>query len=194
MRKVFILFVLGSAFLFPCFPQNMLMLGGEYNLFKPGFWGAGAGFNLKLFDEYIQNDFMVYFGNISAKEALIIDDDETEDDIPDRSEPGDSPRKFLIYIRDSLFFTLEWKWVGLRTGLFASLGAYNIANFPKVDLFLNPGGFVGISIMPKSLISATIDLCPGYAMAFNLNDGIVVHETGFSLSVALAVRLNLDKL
>ena len=179
MRKACFLFIFGMFFLLPCFSQNMLLAGGEYNFFKPEFWSAGAGFNMKLFNDYMQNDFMINGGRIRAKEP----------------ETGDYHQKFLFSLRDSLYFSLEGEWVGLRMGVFASFGVYDIVDFPKVyDLFLNGGGFAGVSILPKSMISVTVDICPGYASAFRYDEKAAKNEAGFSLSVFLSLRLNIDKL
>ena len=193
MKKVCFLLILGTVSLAPCFSQNMLMLGGEYNFFKPQLWGAGLGFNLKLFNEYIQNDLTVNFGNLWAKEAIVeIESEETETVI---TEGGDVRKRFFFSLRDSLYFTLEGDWVGLRAGIFASLGLYQIVEFPTAyDLFANGGAFAGIVILPKSLFSVALDLCPGYLIAFRFKEGVSKNDEGFSLSLSLSIRFNLDKL
>ena len=184
MKKVCFLFILGTVLLPSCFSQNMIILGGEYNIFKPEFWGAGAGFNTKLFNEYIQNDLTVNFGGIRVKDAQ-----------NDNTEPGGNPFKSVFYIKDNFYFSLDGKWLGLRAGIFASLGVYGIPKFPTVyDLFFNPGGFAGICILPKSQVSVTLDICPGYSAAFRLGEGMALNDSGFSLSLSLGIRFNIDKL
>ena len=180
MKKIFLPLVLGTVFLFPCFAQNVLILGGEYNFFKPEFWSTGAGFNLKLFNNYIQNDLLLGFGSIKAEEP----------------GTGGRPPKFLFSLQDSLYFALDGKYAGLRAGIFASFGTYGIHDFfTSYDLFLNPGGFMGFSILPQSLISVTIDLRAGYAIAFRIKEkGPDINETGFSLSPCVGIRFNIDKL
>jgi len=202
MKKIFPLLILLAVFAAPCFSQNMFLLGGQYNLTKPQFWGAGLGFNLKLFKEYLQNDLTANVGGIWAKEAAIKEPetDETEIDEPetngmeiDGTETA-AKMKFLFYVKDNFYFSLDWKWVGLRAGVFASFGVYGIPDFPKVwDLFFNAGGFVGICILPQSLISITVDVCPGYAMAFRFDKGMATNEDGFSLPLSVGIRFNLDK-
>ena len=202
MRKTCFFFILGVVLITPCFSQNMLFLGGEYNLNSPVFWSAGAGFNFKLFNNYIQNDFMLNFGSIWAKEAQTKEQEEEDDtnksirqQVSFPAQPGKYPMKFLFYLRDSLFFSFDWRWVGLRTGIFGSFGLYDIPDFPTVyDLFFNGGLFAGITIMPKSLISVALDFCPGYAVALRFDKGPAINESGFSLSPSLTIRLNLDKL
>jgi hypothetical protein len=162
----------------------MLILGGEYNLFSPELWNAGVGFNMKVFDDYIQNDCLLTFGGIQAKPVKA-------------EEPGsDDPQmKFLLSVRDNIYFTLEGKWVGLRAGAFASFGIYDIPDNTKVyDLFFNGGGLVGICVLPQSLVSVTIDVCPAYKVAFRINEGIAENESGFSLGLFLGIRFNFDKL
>ena len=195
MKKLCIFFILGFVFLFPCFSQNVLMLGGEFNFLEPRFFGAGPGFNLKLFNEYIQNDFTVNFGGIWAKAAIVEIESEGEEAQLIQIEGGETQFNLLFYLRDSLYFTLEWNWVGIRTGIFASLGAYQVVEFPTAyDFFGNGGAFAGIIILPKSLFSVTLDVCPGYAIAFRFKEGLSENDKGFSLSLALGIRFNFDKL
>jgi hypothetical protein len=156
----------------------MLILGGEYNLFSPEVWNAGVGFNIKVFDDYIQNDCLLTFGGIQAKPA------EAEE-----PEPGKPPMKFLLSVRDNIYFTIDGKWVGLRAGGFASFGIYGIH-----DLFFNGGGLVGICVLPQSLVSVTLDLCPAYKVAFRVNKGVTKNESGFSLGLFVGIRFNIDKL
>jgi hypothetical protein len=182
MRKTFFLFTMGTFFLFPCFSQNMIILGGEYNFIKPQFWSAGLGFNFIVLNEHLQNDFTVNFGGILPKEINTADD----------------PRqKFLFSIRDGFYFSWDWKWVGLRAGVFASWGIYDIDGSSKTcDMSFIPGGFVGLSLFPKSLFSVVIDVCPGYLFLFRINEGFSFskNESGFSLPLFLGIRFNMDKL
>ena len=196
MKKAFIFFFLGAVFLPLCFSQNMLMLSGEYSFFKPQFWGAGIGFNMKYFNEYIQNDLTLNFGSIWAKDVPVEEEESDEDRPPVvQVESLGSSMRFVFYLRDNLYFALEGDWVGLRAGVFASLGVYNIIELPmSYDMLFNGGGFAGITILPKSLISVALDLCPGYLVAFRLKDGISKNQEGFSLSLALSIRFNFDKL
>ena len=205
MKKCCFLFIIGAVFLSPCFSQNMVMLSGEYNLFKPPLWGAGIGYNMRLWDTYVYNDLLAYFGLIQAREPYILESFITEKVTDDEgnevdetqsifTEYEDFPHQFFFSIRDNLYFALDWKWVGLRAGIFASLGVYHFSDFPRLHLFVIPGGFAGISILPKSLISVTLDISPGYIFAFGFGeDGAALYDTGLYLSVALGVRLNLDK-
>jgi len=173
MKKIILLCVLGAAFIFPCFSQNMFLLGGEYNFLKPQFFSAGLGFNFKLFNEYIQNDFTVNSGGIWIKDI----------------------ESFLFSIRDSLYFSMDWKWVGLRAGVFTLLGVYGVTDSAKAwDMAFNPGVFAGVCLFPKSLFSVVIDVCPGYMVAFRLSEEMAENGGGFSLPVYLGVRFNLDKL
>jgi len=214
MKKTLLLFTIfalwGMVFITPCFSQNMLILGGEYNLSSPEFWGIGVGFNMKLFNEYIQNDFMVNLGAIRAKEAVIEqipEDDEqgTEENeqrtgnreqrIENNEQLAIGQAKLLFSVSDKLYFSRDGKWVGLRAGVFASVGVYGIYDFPKTwDLFANAGGFAGVTILPQSFVSINLDLCPGYAVAFRFDDGFTENEAGFSLGLFLGIRFNLDKL
>jgi hypothetical protein len=208
MRKTFFLCILGAGFLFPCFSQNMFLVGGEYNFLRPQFWCAGLGFNFKLLNEYLQNDFLVNFGGVWVKEIETAEPsnetDETDDSPPNartdmEMKTGDKTNdpllKFLFSLKDSFYFTLDGKWVGLRAGVFASFGVYGIPDFPKSwDLLFNPGGFVGISLFPKSLVSVVIDVCPGYIIIFRIDDGFNKNEAGFSMPLFLGIRFNIDKL
>jgi hypothetical protein len=158
----------------------MLLLDGEYNFFKQEFWNVGAGFNMKLINQYVQNDFMLGFGGLRVKET----------------ESGEeSLLKFIFSLKDSFYFSLDGKWIGLRLGVFASIGIYDIPDFKKrCDMFFNAGGFAGICILPRSLISVTVDLRPGYAIAFRIGEELSVNKAGFSLSPSVSIRFNFDKL
>ena len=167
---------------------------------KPMFWGAGVGFNLKLFNDYIQNDLMLNFGSINAEEAIIDESSDNEDSrffsrsTGDGTGTGEAAMNFLFYFRDKLYFSLDWKWVGLRAGISAALGVYGIPDFPTVwDLFINAGGLVGVCILPHSLVSITLDFCPGYTLAFRFS-GFNKNDAGLSFPLFLGVRFNLDKL
>jgi len=193
-QRALLLFILGMVFAPACFSQNMLLLGGNYNLMrKPEIWSAGLGFNLKLYKEIVQNDFLINFGGIQAK-VLIKDTDETEQVQPVQQIESDDQMKFLYSVRDNLFFNLEGRWFGIRAGAFASFGLYGIRNSLKAyDLFFNAGGMAGICILPKALISITLDASPGYAIAFSYAEGFGINEKGFSLPLSLNIRVNLDK-
>jgi len=183
VRKFFFPFILGTVFLFPCFSQNMLLLGGEYNFLKPQFFGAGPGFNFKLFNEYIQNDFTINFGGLWIK------------DVEDNDANGEPGMKFLFTIRDGFYFSFDWKLVGVRAGVFALLGVYGITDSAKSwDMVCNPGGFAGVCLFPKSLVSVVVDVCPGYLIAFRASENTAENDAGFSLPVYLGIRFNLDKL
>jgi hypothetical protein len=161
----------------------MLLLDGEYNFFKPKFWNVGAGFNMKLINQYFQNDFMLGFGGIRVEEIIT-------------GEPqGEERQKFIFSIKDSFYFSLDGKWIGLRVGVFASIGIYDVPDFKKrCDMFFNAGGFAGICILPRSLVSVTVDLRPGYAIAFRIGEERSINEAGFSLSPSVGIRFNFDKL
>ncbi|MDR2483030.1 MAG: hypothetical protein LBD08_05290 [Treponema sp.] len=179
-RKAVLLLILSLAVTGAVFSQNMLILGGEYNPLSPGFWSVGAGFNLELFNEYIQDDLMFNFGGVTAL-----------------NEQGERPPRFIFSIKDSVYFSLDWDWIGLRAGITASAGLYQHPEFPeKAALLFSAGGFAGLCVLPRSPISITVDLCPGYAAAFHVTDkpDAALDEPGFILPVALGIRLNLDKL
>jgi hypothetical protein len=179
VKKFLLLFIMGMVFLFPCFSQNMLILGGEYNpFFGPEYWNAGAAFNLQIKSQYLQNEFMVNFGGTKAEDKT-----------------GSPAQKFSLSFRDNLFLSLNWKWVGLRLGVLASLGIYDFSDIPDTfNLLLYPGAFAGICILPQSLISVTLDVCPGYALHIHWSDELTLARKGFILPLSLGIRLNLDKL
>ena len=194
MRKAWILFMFSIVFLYPCFSQNMLILGGEYNILQPDFWNASIGFNQKIINRYIQNDILLNFGSITAKNIEFIETEDEDSGII-RAEQISYPQKFIFSVRDNLFFSLDGRWIGLRAGIFALLGINGIPDFPTAyNMFLNTGGFAGIWILPKSLVSVTLDISPGYALAFRLSEGPYIHEGGFSLPLSLGIRFNFDKL
>jgi hypothetical protein len=177
--------LLGLAFLPDCFSQNVLIAGGEVNPLKPVFWGANAGFNFEILSKYLQNDFLLSFGGIHAGSGA----EETQEE----PEPG----KFLFALKDNLYVSLNGEILGLRIGVSASFGMYDIPEYPKMyDLFFNAAGLIGIGIFPQSLISITVDICPGYVLAFRVTDAPsgAVNDSGFMLPIALGLRLNLDKL
>jgi hypothetical protein len=175
----------------------MLLLGGDYNLMsKPEVWNVGLGFNLKLYEEFVQNDFIVNFGGIRARYAEK-KTDETESMEPiESNKPDDSaiPMKFLFSVKDNLYYNKEWRWIGLRAGIFASFGLYGIRDSSKVyDLFFSAGGLAGICVLPKALISVMLDISPGYTMAFGNDGGPRIYEAGFSLPLSFYIRFNFDK-
>jgi hypothetical protein len=170
-----------TGFLLPCFSQNMFLLGVEYNILRPQFWDAGLGFNFMILNERLQNDFLITFGGIWAKDV------ETKTNAP--------RQRFAFSLRDSIYFSLDGRWAGFRAGIFASFGVFGVYDFPSIwDLVFNPGGFAGISLFPKSLVSMVIDICPGYVITFRINDGLAKNEAGFSLPLFLGLRFNMDKL
>ena len=178
MRRGFFLFIFGVALFTPCFSQNMLLLGSEFNVTKPEFWNVGIGFNLIVINEYFQNDVMMNFGRIRTKDADVCEKD-----------------NFLFSLADKFYFSVNGAIAGFRAGVFAALGMYDIVDFPTVyDMFFNTGGFVGVALFPRSLFSLTADISPGYAMAFRLSDGPYINEAGFSLSLSFGLRFNFDKL
>jgi hypothetical protein len=157
----------------------MLIAGGEYNPFNPPFWNGNIGFNLELFNVHVQDELVFGFGGITVKD-----------------ERDERPQKLLFSVRDNFFYSLDGEFIGLRAGISAAFGAYDITGLPKVfDLFFSAAGLVGICVLPKSLISITLDICPGYAMAFRIKDtpDISDNEMGFMLPIALGIRLNMDK-
>ena len=173
MRRGFFLFIFGVVLLSPCFSQNMFLLGSELNVTKPEFWNVGIGFNMIVFNENFQNDVMINFGRIRTKDAEVCDKE-----------------NFLFSLIDRFYFSLDGNVAGLRAGVFAAFGMYDI----DPDMFFNAGGFVGIALFPQSLVSFTADISPGYAMAFRLGKEQYINEAGFSLSLSFGLRLNFDKL
>jgi len=173
--------ILGIALAPSCFSQNMLLLGGDYNLMgKPEVWNVGLGFNLKLYEEFVQNDFFINFGGIRARDA--------------GNEEAASPLKFLFSVKDNLFLNKEWRWIGLRAGVFASFGFYGIRDSFKIyDMLFSTGGLAGICVLPKALISVLLDVSPGYTIAFGNDGGLRIYEAGFSLPLFLCIRINFDK-
>jgi hypothetical protein len=180
MKKILLLLVFSITALPDCFSQNMLIIGGEYNPFDPGFWNGSIGFNLELFNVHIQDELLLSFGGITAKD--------------DRDE---RPQKLLFSVRDNFLYSLDGEFIGLRAGISAAFGGYDVTGLPEgIDLFFSAAGFAGVCILPKSLISITLDICPGYAIAFRITGapGISGNELGFMLPIALGIRLNMDKL
>jgi len=179
---------MAAAFSPVCFSQNMFVLGGEYNFTNPQFWGVGIGFNLKIYKEYFQNDLSINFGGIRANDP--------EQNMWAHETKDAAEQKFLFYVKDNFYFSLDWKWFGLRAGVFVSLGLYDIYdNYSAADMLFNGGGFAGICLLPKSLFSLTIDVCPGYAMAFFVREKEAGFKVGgFSLPLTVGIRFNLDKL
>jgi len=180
----------------------MFLLGGEYNLLGQQFWNVGLGFNLKLINEYFQNDFMINGGFISAKDIVMVDappEADAKDDAPKQvMATGDLRTRFLFSLKDSFYFSYDWKWIGVRAGVFASLGVYGVSDSGKsFNMSFNPGGFAGVCLFPRSIVSAFIDLCPGYLVVFRLSgsdsDSLFKNEAGFSLPLAAGIRINLDK-
>ena len=179
MKKVFFLFIFSAVLFSPCYSQNMLLLGGEFNVTKPEFWNVGVGFNMIVINEYFQNDVMIQFGGVRAEDK----------------ETGDHKENFLFSVMDRFYFSLDGNTIGFRAGVFTALGIYDIVDFTSAyDMFFNTGGFVGISLFPRSLLSLTADISPGYAIAFRMSEGPYINEAGFSLSLSLGIRLNFDKL
>jgi hypothetical protein len=180
MKKIPLLFIFGLVILPDCFSQNMLIIGGEYNPFKPAFWDSNIGFNIEVLDQHIQNDILFAFGGIWA-----------------RNEEEKRPQKFLFSLKDKIFYSLDGRYVGLRAGVSAAFGIYDLSEFPqRTDLFFSAGGFAGICIFPHSPFSVTLDVCPGYALAFYVTDapGASVNDSGFMLPISLGLRFNIDKL
>jgi hypothetical protein len=180
MKKILLLLIFGIMVLTDCFSQNMLIIGGEYNHFNPSFWNGSIGFNIELFNEHIQDELLLTFGSITAKNGI------------DKKEP-----RFIFSVKDNLFYSLDGKFAGLRAGVTASFGIYDVPVFPKsFDFFLSGAGLVGICILPRSLISITLDVCPGYAIPFNFTDKFQFsgNDLGFMMPVTLGIRLNIDKL
>ena len=197
MKKAALCFLMGTVFLPLCFSQNMPIISGDYNIYKPDFWTVGAGFNIKLFKEIIQNDLSVNFGSMTARRIEIIEtkiDDENGEEQIISTEVIDYPQKFLFSIKDNIYFTLEGKFIGIRAGASASIGIYGIKLPGQYDLFFNIGGLAGLSLFSKALISVTLDVLPGYAVAFRILDGVSKNEDGFALAVSVGIRLNFDKL
>jgi len=180
MKKILLLFIFGITALPNCFSQNMLIIGGEYNHFSPVFWNASIGFNLELINEHIQDELLFTLGGITVKNT---------------KEEG--PQKFLFSVKDNIFYSLDGRFIGLRSGITASFGIYDVPIVPRsFDFFFSAAALVGICILPKSLISVTLDVCPGYAMAFNYTVPFEFsgNESGFMLPLTLGIRLNIDKL
>ena len=218
MKKWLFLIFFMAAVLPASFAQNMLIVGGDFNPLRPGFWGGRLGFNLKLVDEYIQNDLFLSVGGIKAK--MRPEEPEPEEEIPDEPDeetdgddkPEEKPEKkaqyntgsqtgagesyhFFFAVKDALYFSLEGKYLGLRAGVTAALGAY-FPNFPSYEFFIYGAGFAGISLFPKSLISLTVDICPGYIVAFHIKEipNLALSDSGFVLPISVGIRFNIDKL
>ncbi|MDR0539516.1 MAG: hypothetical protein LBG74_03280, partial [Spirochaetaceae bacterium] len=159
-----------------------LIAGSEYNIYKkPQFWDCYAGFNLELFSEHLQNDFLLSFGHITSHSA---------------QEEGAKDR-FMFRFKDNIYFSYDFKLIGFRAGISASLGIYDVPDFPAAwDLFFSAATFAGICIFPKAFIAVTVDVLPGYALAFRVTNtpGASINESGFMLPVSVGLRFNLDKL
>ena len=150
----------------------------------------------------MQNDFIVNFGGIRARYAeKKPDETEPTESIEliqsiESNEPDDSaiPMKFLFSVKDNLYCTKEWKWIGLRAGIFASFGVYGIYDSLTVyDLFFSIGGLAGICFLPRALISITLDIFPGYALTFGNVGKPGIYEAGFTLPLSFCIRFNFDK-
>ncbi|GHV22691.1 hypothetical protein FACS189494_09850 [Spirochaetia bacterium] len=176
MKRLFVIAVFLFAVSDGCFAQNVMMIGGEYNYREAGYWDAGFGFNFMLLNEHLQDEIMINFGAIQLKKP--------------NAEPKDY---FLINIKDSLFFALNWKVIGLRIGGTLSIGAYAE---DVGDFFFSVGGLAGLHIFPKSLISLSVDVCPSYSLRFFVSPEFKGSflDGGFALPVAAILRLNLDRL
>ena len=196
MKKTFFIFLFSILFLSPLFCQNMLLFGTEHNIYNsPGFWTAGTGFNMKLINDYFQNDLMFNGGQIRAKKEFVreIVNAEGEKQII-RSDTDEYTDKFLFTVKDNFYLAYDWKWIGLRAGVFASIGIYDVPDFPHLwDFFFNTGGFGGVCFFPKSLFALAVDAGPGYSVAFRLGDGPQTRESGFSLVISLSLRINFDR-
>jgi hypothetical protein len=176
MKKLALLLFCGMAMLPACFSQNMLIIGGEYNPLTPLFWDGNMGFNIKT-NEYMQNEMLLGAGVISS-----------------RDENGEDPEKMLFAFRDNFFFSLEGRYLGLRAGVSGALGVFDVLAMPgKISVFVNLTGLVGLWILPRSLISVVVDICPGYGLTFFIPDGFISNSR-FVLPIALSLRLNIDKL
>jgi hypothetical protein len=164
------------------FSQNVLMVGGDVNPFKPSHWSAGIGFNLGIVGDYIQNDTFLNFGGFS--EALF----------KDTLRAQHTPRwDFLVSVKDNVYFSYELPFIGFRVGVSAGFGAYS-ADFG--DCLFTIGGLAGVVILPKSPVSVVIDVNPSFGVAFNLSNNHPYFAqfitNGFSMPISLALRINLD--
>ncbi|MFP3040554.1 hypothetical protein LQZ19_01920 [Treponema primitia] len=178
MKKTMFLLILGLAFLTKSHPQNMLMIGGDYNIMKPGFWGAGIGFNIRLFNNYLQNDALLMIGNVFLQDT-----------------DGKEEEKYLFYAKDNFYFSKEWKYIGLRAGAAVSLGIYENPDFPEtIPLFLNAAVFAGLCFFPEALVSVTMDICPGHIFLFDILPSPSGNDSAFSMPVSISIRINLDRI
>jgi hypothetical protein len=148
-------------------------------MYKPVFWDGMIGFNY-MFTEHIHDDFLLSLGKATIQ----------------NDEHNDSTEKFVFSVKDNVFYSLNSKYIGLRLGAFVSVGVYGLSEIP--DLFLSAGGLAGVWFFPKSLISLTVDVSPGYAWAlgFDTKDipGSTLHDGGFILPIALNLHINFDKI
>jgi hypothetical protein len=180
MNKTVLVLLCGVCMPLSVFSQNLLMVGGEFNFFKPVYWDAGIGFNLNIavFDIYLQSDTFLNFGALTAENA-----------------DGEEERNFLVYLKDNLYYSWDVSFIGFRLGASAGFGFYSgeVGN-----CFFTIAGLAGIVILPASLVSFVIDIHPGYGMAFNLSSDheyfVVLRDKGFVMPVSASVRLNLDRL
>ncbi|MDR2630375.1 MAG: hypothetical protein LBC60_05585 [Spirochaetaceae bacterium] len=164
--------------------QNVVFIQGEGNFFPPAIggpsWvGGGAGINLLLYKTLIQDDIILSLGTITALDA---------------SE--NLERKLLLKVSDNLFAMYNINPViSLRGGITAGLGVYSGA---IINGFLNIGLLLGVHILPESPISFTVDIQPGYGLAFFAafftEKPFTPRHHGWVFPATVGVRLNLDKL
>jgi hypothetical protein len=164
--------------------QNVIFVQGEGNFFPPSIggpsWvGGSAGINLLLYKTLIQDDIILSLGTITAL-------DESEN----------LERKLLFKVSDNLFAVYNINPViSLRGGISAGLGVYSGG---IINGFLNVGLLLGVHILPESPISFTVDIQPGYGLAFFAalftETPFTPRHHGWVLPATVGVRLNLDKL
>ncbi|MDR2521313.1 MAG: hypothetical protein LBC72_01990 [Spirochaetaceae bacterium] len=180
-QKLVLLLVLGTAARSECFAQNMLIAGGEYNQYSPRVWDVYAGFNMELYGEHLQNDLLLSFGSVDVASG----------------DGGASGSRYFFRFKDNVYVSWDTRVIGFRAGVAVSFGVYDVSGFPTDWGFLGTAAaFAGICLLPKALISVTVDVFPGRAWAFHATTApaVSVDEAGFMLPIAVGIRFNLDKL
>ncbi|MDR2480859.1 MAG: hypothetical protein LBD07_01010 [Spirochaetaceae bacterium] len=199
MKKFMFVFVMGMMIIPYSFSQNMVLFGADTGYFKPNigkyitkeddyyvrdYWNYNIGFNLQLFNPFIQNDSLLSFGSMTLSDQYNEVKNNGNSSLKDY-------QKFMFGIKDNLYVTLDTKFIGLRAGVSGSLGIYDF-----FDFLFNATGLFGVCFFPKSLIALAIDVCPGFAVDFHVNGAtdMSLNKAGFILPVSACIRFNLDKL
>jgi hypothetical protein len=178
--------------------QNVIITQGEWNFLSPPWlpkdapdwyegdggpsWLTGSiGTNILIYKTIIQDEMLISLGNALIKDAS-----------------GEQESAVLFTVSDNIFAAFNTKIIGIRAGFSGAFGFYSGG---LVSAFFSLSGLMGIHILPESLFSFTLDIHPGYTLAFNYDYSISDlfsafsgRQYGWTFPLVLGVRLNLDKL